>query len=71
MEITPLTQHDYLKMNKDKKTPNRAFFYSCDIALTGHIAAHVPHDIHLLGSITHLPSGPTDIAPTGHAPMHV
>lgn len=41
------------------------------IAFTGQIAAHVPHEMHFDGSITHLPSAPTDIAHTGHAPMHV
>ncbi len=41
------------------------------IALTGQSAAHVPHEIHFDGSITHFPSAPTEIAHTGHAPMHV
>lgn len=41
------------------------------IAFTGQIAAHVPQEIHFVGSITHLPSAPTDIAHTGHAPIHV
>ena len=41
------------------------------IAPTGHIEAHVPHEIHFAGSMTHLPSGPVDIAQTGHIPMHV
>ena len=52
----------------------RIFYFYCisgAIAATGHIAAHVPHDIHFCGSITHLPSGPVLIAHTGHAPIHV
>lgn len=40
------------------------------IAETGQMDAHVPHDTHFVGSITHLPSGPTLIAATGHMPMH-
>ena len=54
------------------KNPAEAgFFYSCAIALTGQIDAHVPQEIHLLVSITHLPSAPTDIAPTGHMPIQL
>ena len=45
--------------------------YASDaIAPTGQMDAHVPHEIHFLGSITHMPSGPVDIAQTGHIPMH-
>lgn len=47
------------------------YFASGAIAPTGQIDAHVPQEIHLLGSITHLPSGPVEIAITGHIPIHV
>ena len=47
------------------------YFTSGAIAATGHTAAHVPHEMHFAGSITHLPSAPVEIAITGHAPMHV
>jgi len=46
-------------------------FYSGFIALTGHIDAHVPHETHFAGSITHLPSASVDIAPIGQTPAHV
>ena len=47
------------------------YFASGAIAATGHTAAHVPHEIHFAGSITHLPSAPVEIAITGHAPIQV
>ena len=58
-------------MHAYKKSPNWGIFYSWEIAPTGQIDAHVPHDIHFDGSITHLPSAPTDMAPTGHMPMQL
>ena len=39
--------------------------YSAFIAFTGHIAAQVPHETHFAGSILHLPSVSTLIAPIG------
>ncbi len=63
-----LILHDCLK--KNKKRPDGRF-YSCAIAFTGHIAAHVPHEMHFVASIMHFPSGPTDIAPTGHIPIQL
>ena len=56
-----------------KKPAIRRDFYctSGAIAPTGQIAAHVPHEIHLLGSITHLPSAPVEIAATGQTPIQV
>ncbi len=47
------------------------YILSGPIALTGHTAAHVPHEIHFDASITHFPSAPILIAPTGQMPIHV
>ena len=47
------------------------YCYSAFIAPTGHIAAHVPHDTHFVGSIAHLPSSVMLIAPIGQTPAHV
>ena len=57
-----------------KKPPNGGFVFYCasgPIAETGQTAAQVPHEIHFCGSITHLPSAPILIAPTGQIPIHV
>ena len=65
------------KTDIKKKSPRRGIFFvrivyiSGAIAQTGQIDAHVPHEMHFDGSITHLPSASTDIAATGHMPMHV
>ena len=48
-----------------------AYCASGAIADIGHSAAHVPHEMHFAGSMTHLPSAAVDIAITGHAPIHV
>ena len=47
------------------------YFFSGAIAAIGHTAAHVPQLIHFVGSITHLPSGESDIAIAGQTPIHV
>ena len=64
--------------HENKYRPNRGDLHSCwhtsyycagEIAETGQTDAHVPHETHFAGSITHLPSAPTLIAIIGHAAM--
>ncbi len=38
------------------------------IASEGHTSAHVPHSVHISGSIEYF--SPSEIAPTGHSSMH-
>jgi hypothetical protein len=44
---------------------------SISIAFAGHTAAQVPHPMHFVLSIWHLPFPSSDIAIAGHTPMQV